>query len=231
MQQNLFAPYTLQIRNKYPKLQGMISRWITNEIKKKIGQVPAVVLLGARQVGKTTLAHTMAKGIDSVYLDLEAPEDLFKLSDPGAFLSTHSDKLIILDEIQRVPDLFPVLRGLIDKNREQGRKSGQFLLLGSASMDLMRQSSESLAGRISYIYMGGLNVIETGSESNTIHKLWVRGGFPESFLADGDTMAMDWLEDLIRTYLERDLPQLGFRVPAIRMRRLWTMLAHYRVNQ
>ncbi|BBO85453.1 ATPase [Desulfosarcina ovata subsp. sediminis] len=207
-------------------MQGMIPRWITNEIKKKIAQVPAVALLGARQVGKTTLAKTIAKGLDSVYLDLEAPEDLLKLRDPAIFLRGHSDKLVILDEIQRAPDLFPVLRGLIDKNREQGRKSGQFLFLGSASMDLMRQTSESLAGRISYIYMGGLNVIETGHQSQTIHKLWVRGGFPESYLAADDNIAMDWLEDLIRTYLERDLPQLGYRVPAIRMRRLWTMLAH-----
>lgn len=204
----------------------MIPRWIANEIKKKIDQMPAVALLGARQTGKTTLAKTIAKGIDSVYLDLEAPEDLLKLSDPAAFLRNHSDKLVILDEIQRAPDLFPVLRGLIDKSRMRGRKSGQFLFLGSASMDLMRQTSESLAGRISYVYMGGLNVIETGDESNTIHKLWVRGGFPESYLAADDAMAMDWLEDLIRTYLERDLPQLGFRVPATRMRRLWTMLAH-----
>ncbi len=204
----------------------MISRWITNEIKKKIAQVPAVALLGPRQVGKTTLAKAIAKGLDSVYLDLEAPEDLLKLSDPAVFLSVHSDKLVILDEIQRAPDLFPVLRGLIDKNREQGRSSGQFLFLGSASMDLMRQTSESLAGRISYSYMGGLNVIETGNEIKTIRKLWLRGGFPESYLAADDAMAMDWLEDLIRTYLERDLPQLGFRVPAIRMRRLWTMLAH-----
>ncbi|MFH0727814.1 MAG: ATP-binding protein [Pseudomonadota bacterium] len=204
----------------------MISRWITTEIKQKIAQVPAVALLGARQVGKTTLAKTIAKGLDSVYLDLEAPEDLLKLCDPAAFLGAHSDKLVILDEIQRAPDLFPVLRGLIDKNREQGRKAGQFLFLGSASMELMRQTSESLAGRISYIYMGGLNVIETGNESKIIHKLWLRGGFPESYLAADDAMAMDWLEDLIRTYLERDLPQLGFRVPAIRMRRLWTMLAH-----
>lgn len=194
--------------------------------KKRIAQVPAVALLGARQVGKTTLAKTIAKGMDSVYLDLEAPEDLLKLSDPAVFLRGHSDKLVILDEIQRAPDLFPVLRGLIDRNRQQGRKSGQFLFLGSASMDLMRQTYESLAGRISYIHMGGLNVIETGNESQTIHKLWVRGGFPESYLADDDAMAMDWLEDLIRTYLERDLPQLGFRVPAVRMRRLWTMLAH-----
>lgn len=204
----------------------MINRWVTNEIKKKLGQVPGIALLGARQVGKTTLAKAITKGLDSIYLDLEAPEDLFKLSDPAAFLSTHNDKLVILDEIQRVPDLFPVLRGLIDKNREQGRKAGQFLFLGSASMDLMQQTSESLAGRISYIHMGGLNVIETGRERETIHKLWARGGFPESFLAADDTIAMDWLEDLIRTYLERDLPQLGFRVPATRMRRLWTMLAH-----
>lgn len=204
----------------------MILRRVTDEIKRKIGQVPAVALLGARQVGKTTLAKTMAKKINSIYLDLEAPEDLFKLSDPGAFLNLHNDKLVILDEIQRMPDLFPVLRGLIDKNREQGRKSGQFLFLGSASMDLLRQSSESLAGRISYIHMGGLNITETGNEREMINKLWIRGGFPESFLAADDTIAMDWIEDLIRTCLERDLPQLGFRVPAIRMRRLWTMLAH-----
>jgi len=204
----------------------MIPRWIASEIRKKIGHVPAVALLGARQVGKTTLAKTIAKGLDSVYLDLEAPEDLLKLSDPAVFLRAHSDRLVILDEIQRAPDLFPALRGLIDKNREQGRKSGQFLFLGSASMDLMRQTSESLAGRISYIYMGGLNAIETGCEIETLQKLWVRGGFPESYLAADDAMAMDWLEDLIRSYLERDLPQLGFRVPAIRMRRLWTMLAH-----
>ncbi len=191
-----------------------------------MGQVPAVALLGARQVGKTTLAKAIAKQIDSVYLDLESPGDLLKLSDPAAFLNTQADKLVILDEIQRAPDLFPVLRGLIDKNRELGRKSGQFLFLGSASMDLMRQTSESLAGRISYIEMGGLNVLEAFGENKTIHKLWANGGFPESFLADDDAIAMDWLEDLIRTYLERDLPQLGFHVPAVRMRRLWTMLAH-----
>ncbi len=189
-------------------------------------QVPAVTLLGARQVGKTTLAKTIAKGLDSIYLDLEAPEDLLKLSDPAVFLRAYSEKLVILDEIQRAPDLFPVLRGIIDRNREKGRKSGQFLFLGSASMDLMRQTSESLAGRISYVYMGGLSVLETGKESQTTHKLWLRGGFPESYLAADDAQSMDWLEDLIRTYLERDLPQLGFRVPAIRMRRLWTMLAH-----
>lgn len=188
--------------------------------------MPAVALLGARQVGKTTLAKTIAKGRDAIYLDLEAPEDLLKLSDPSSFFHAHNDKLIILDEIQRAPDLFMVLRGIIDQNRQQGRSSGQFLLLGSASMDLLRQSSESLAGRIRYIEMGGLNVLEAGAEQAVRQKLWLRGGFPDSYLAADDDIAMDWLEDLIRTYMERDVPQMGFRVPAARLRRLWTMLAH-----
>lgn len=190
-------------------------------------RTPAVALLGARQVGKTTLAQAIAQDRTSIYLDLESPEDLVKLSDPTAFLSPHGDKLVILDEIQRSPDLFKVLRGLIDKNRQAGRKGEQFLLLGSASMDLLRQSSESLAGRISYIEMTGLNLLEVPAQKPAdIHKLWLRGGFPESFLANTDAFGMDWLEHLIRSYLERDIPQMGFRVPAARLRRLWTMLAH-----
>lgn len=204
----------------------MLGRQITQKLQTTIAQVPAVALLGARQVGKTTLAKTIAKDIDSIYLDLEAPEDLLKLSDPSSFLSTHADKLVILDEIQRSPELFPVLRGLIDKNREQGRRAGQFLLLGSASMDLMRQSSESLAGRISYLEMSGLNAAEIDGKQLERQTLWLRGGFPDSYLAADDDGAMDWLENLIRTYLERDIPQMGFRVPAARLRRLWTMLAH-----
>ena len=209
-----------------PKMQGMLERQITERLQATIAQVPAVALLGARQVGKTTLAKTIAKDIDSIYLDLEAPEDLLKLSDPTSFLSGHADKLVILDEIQRSPELFLVLRGLIDKSREQGRRAGQFLLLGSASMDLMRQSSESLAGRISYIEMGGLNLAEIDRNQQHRQTLWLRGGFPDSYLAADDDVAMDWLENLIRTYLERDIPQMGFRVPAARLRRLWTMLAH-----
>ena len=209
-----------------PKIQGMLERQITERLQATIAQVPAVALLGARQVGKTTLAKTIAKDIDSIYLDLEAPEDLLKLSDPTSFLSGHPDKLVILDEIQRSPELFLVLRGLIDKSREQGRRAGQFLLLGSASMDLMRQSSESLAGRISYIEMSGLNLAEIDRNQQHRQTLWLRGGFPDSYLAADDDVAMDWLENLIRTYLERDIPQMGFRVPAARLRRLWTMLAH-----
>jgi hypothetical protein len=205
----------------------MISRWITSRLEETMQRTPAVALLGARQVGKTTLAQAVAQDRDSIYLDLESPEDLVKLSDPTAFLSRYADKLVILDEIQRAPDLFQVLRGLIDKNRQAGRKGEQFLLLGSASIDLLRQSSESLAGRISYIEMTGLNLLEVPAQKSAdIQKLWLRGGFPESYLADSDTFCMDWLEQLIRTYLERDIPQMGFRVPASRLRRLWTMLAH-----
>lgn len=208
-------------------MQGMIGRWITGKLKQTMQHTPAVTLLGPRQVGKTTLAQTIAESGSALYLDLENPEDLLKLSDPSAFLSLHGDKLVIVDEIQRAPDLFMVLRGLIDKNRRAGRKGEHYLLLGSASMDLLRQSSESLAGRISYIELFGLNVLEVPTDKPVdIQKLWVRGGFPESYLADSDSLAMDWLENLIRTYLERDVPQMGFRVPAARLRRLWTMLAH-----
>ncbi|MGM0422801.1 MAG: ATP-binding protein [Pseudomonadota bacterium] len=207
-------------------MQGMLERWITNKLRKSLSQNPAVALLGARQIGKTTLAKTVSKDTKSLYLDLESPEDLLKLNDPVSFFSDHSDKLIILDEIQRAPDLFTVLRGIIDKNRENGRRNGQFLLLGSASMELLRQSSESLAGRISYLEMTGLNILEIQNTNDNRKKLWLRGGFPESYLAADNDAAMDWLEDLIRTYLERDIPQMGFRVPAARLRRLWTMLAH-----
>jgi uncharacterized protein len=208
-------------------MQGMLKRWIIDKVERTIQHTPAVVLLGPRQVGKTTLALTLAENRSALYLDLENPEDLLKLSDPYAFLSMHSDKLVIVDEIQRSPDLFMVLRGLIDKNRRMGRKGDQFLLLGSASIDLLRQSSESLAGRISYIELYGFNVLEVpSSEPEDIHRLWLLGGFPESYLAKNDSISMDWLENLIRTYLERDVPQMGFRVPAVRLRRLWTMLAH-----
>ena len=204
----------------------MLDRWITKTLEKNISRNPAVALLGARQIGKTTLAKHVAKDRDSIYLDLESPRDLLKLKDPISFLQLHNDKLIILDEIQRAPDLFMVLRGLIDENRQRGRDTSQFLLLGSASMDLLRQSSESLAGRINYIEMTGLNILEIGTEHRTIQNAWLRGGFPKSYLAEDDDMAMGWIEDLIRTYIERDIPQMGFNVPAQTLRRLWTMLAH-----
>ena len=205
-------------------MQGMLKRLITEYLQEEIDFTPAVALLGARQVGKTTLAKKIASQIPSIYLDLESPADLAKLIDPITFLQENSDKLIILDEIQRAPDLFAVLRGVIDNNRFAGKEGRQFLLLGSASMDLLRQSSESLAGRISYVYMSGLNILETGQENT--RTLWLRGGFPNSYLAKNDEVAMRRIENLVRTYLERDIPQMGFNVPAIRLRRLWTMLAH-----
>lgn len=205
----------------------MLKRWVTGKLEQTMRHTPAIALLGPRQIGKTTLAHAVAENRPALYLDLEAPEDLLKLSDPSPFLALHGDKLVIVDEIQRAPELFKVLRGLIDQNRRAGRKGEQYLVLGSASMDLLRQSSESLAGRISYIELAGLNVLEVPTTKlEEIQTLWLRGGFPESYLAETDSLAMDWLENLIRTYLERDVPQMGFRVLATRLRRLWTMLAH-----
>ncbi len=204
----------------------MINRFLTNQIKKAISKKPATALLGARQIGKTTLANLISEDYDSLYLDLESPEDLAKLQNPLEFLKIHSNKLVIIDEIQRRPDLFMVLRGLIDEGRRQGKTVGQYLILGSASIDLLRQSSESLAGRITYLELYGLNLLEVGSAADNQRKLWFRGGFPESYLETSDEESMDWLEDMIRTYLERDLPQMGFRIPATKLRRFWTMLAH-----
>ena len=204
----------------------MLNRLLIDKLTAGLDEMPSVALLGARQIGKTTLAKQLAGQTDSIYLDLQSPEDLVKLTDPANFLATHKDKLIILDEIQCQPDLFMTLRGLIDKNRAEGRKVNQFLLLGSASMDLLRQSSESLAGRIRHIDMGGINVLEIGANSKDIQNLWLRGGFPESTLNKTDARAMQWLEDFIRTYLERDIAQMGFNVSAVTMRNLWTMCAH-----
>lgn len=205
----------------------MLQRLIEKKLEEAIKRFPVVALLGPRQVGKTTLALEIVRRRDSIYLDLESPEDLLKLRDPVSFLSGNSEKLVVLDEIQRAPDLFMVLRGLIDENRRSGKKAEQFLLLGSATMDLLRQSSESLAGRISYVHMSGFNVLEAARAGlNDVYRLWLRGGFPDSYLASSDAESMEWLEMLIRTYLERDVPQMGFRVPASRLRRLWTMLAH-----
>ena len=204
----------------------MLKRHLKHKIITGLKNSPAVAILGPRQIGKTTIALEIARDIESIYLDLESPQDLAKLQDPVAYLSMHQDKLIILDEIQRVPGLFKVLRGLIDKNRRKGKANGKFLILGSASIDLIRQSSESLAGRIRYLELAGLNLFECQNTASDINKLWLRGGFPESYLAINNEVSVEWREDFIRTYLERDVPQLGSRIPATTLRRLWTMLAH-----
>lgn len=202
----------------------MIPRRLRAALASALDEVPAVALLGGRQAGKTTLALEVAKARPSVYLDLESESDRAKLADPELYLSQHAAKLVILDEIQRTPELFRSLRGLIDKGRRQGRGKGRFLVLGSASIDLLEQSSESLAGRIRYLELGPLDAGEVGRKR--LDALWLRGGFPESLLAASDAASLRWRIDFIRTYLERDIPQLGPRIPAETLRRLWTMLAH-----
>ena len=175
-------------------------------------------------MGKTTLAHRVAADREAVYLDLENPEDLALLSEPRASLANYADRLVILDEVQRLPGLFQTLRGLIDQYRRAGRGAGCFLLLGSSSPDLLRQSAESLAGRIAYRELGPLDLSETGPES--MDRLWLRGGFPSAWLAGSDAASFFWRRDLVRTYLERDIPVFDSRLPAETLRRLWTMLAH-----
>lgn len=202
----------------------MINRRITAELIERLDEAPALALLGPRQVGKTTLALEIGETRPSLYLDLESDADRARLSEPELYLASHEDKLVILDEVHRMPDLFQILRGVIDRGRRKGLRSGRFLLLGSASMDLLRQSGESLAGRISYLEMRPLDALEVpGYETE---RLWTRGGFPDSYLASSDRLSQRWRQDFIRTYLERDVPMLGPRIPAETLRRFWTMLAH-----
>src|ERR1700681_1193155 len=202
----------------------MLPRRLSARLNHLLSHSPAVVLLGPRQVGKTTLALEIGATRPSVYLDLEDEDERVKLSNPVRYLADHERDLVILDEVHRVPELFQRLRGVIDRGRRQGAKNGRFLLLGSAAMDLLRQSGESLAGRISYLELGPFDALEV--EPSTIETLWVRGGFPRSFLAHDDALSIEWRRNFIRTYLERDVPQFGSRVPAETLRRFWTMLAH-----
>lgn len=198
------------------------------KLKVLLSNFPVVAILGPRQVGKTTLAHRLAMDLKPtpLYLDLESPRDIAKLQEPEAYLETQYGRLIILDEIHRVPELFSVLRSVVDRRRLLGEKTGQFLILGSASLDLLKQSSESLAGRIVYEELQGFTVLEIPDAPDTISQLWVRGGFPDSFLAQTDADSLEWRLAFIRTYLERDIPQFGPRIPAETLRRFWTMLAH-----
>lgn len=203
---------------------GLVPRRLEQPVLQQLDRFPAVALLGPRQVGKTTLARQIAQQRGALMLDLESPADRAKLQEPELFLSRFGDQLLILDEVQRLPGLFEVLRGVIDAHRLDGRRNGQFLLLGSASVELIRQSSESLAGRICYLELGGLSVLELGAAAS--ERLWIRGGFPDSVQAPDDASSSLWREQFIRTYLERDIPQMGPRIPAETLRRFWTMLAH-----
>ena len=206
----------------------MIHRLAESQIRTALARAPAVVLLGPRQVGKTTLAQRVARDWPggAVYLDLERPADRLRLEDADTYLRAQSGKLVVLDEIHRLPGLFEVLRGLIDDRRAQGLRTGQFLLLGSAALDLMRQSSETLAGRIAYLDLPPLDAREAVADGRSLQTLWLRGGFPESLLAADDTASLDWRRDFIRSYLERDVPMFAPRLPAETLRRLWVMLAH-----
>ncbi|MDH7598222.1 MAG: ATP-binding protein [Sedimentisphaerales bacterium] len=195
-----------------------------SEVLKALDEVPAVCLVGPRQVGKTTLALAVAEQRRAVYLDLESEQDRAKLADPEAYLAQHLGELVILDELHRVPRLFPVLRGMIDRMRRQGKRAGGYLLLGSAGLGLLRQSGESLAGRVRFLELAPFSVLEPTGRS--LEELWLRGGFPESLLAASNSQSLRWRQDFIRTYLEREIPQFGPRVPAEALRRLWTMLAH-----
>ena len=209
-------------------MHGNVPRILEQSLQESLRDFPAVALLGPRQSGKTTLALEMVGGHTSaVYLDLERPSDLRKLADPELYFQTQrahqEDVLFCLDEIQRAPELFPVLRSLID---EEGR-NGQFLFLGSASRDLIRQTSETLAGRINFLELTPFLASEVDVDGlGGLTRYWLRGGFPRSFLADTDESSYVWRESFVRTFLERDIPQLGFDVPFGTVRRLWRMLAH-----
>lgn len=199
------------IRRKYEKL-------ILNDLK----NYPCVAILGPRQCGKSTLVLNLRETAKKIlYLDLEDPADLRKLDDPLLFFNRHQDEIICLDEIQRAPEIFPVLRSILDKNR----RNGQVIILGSASRDLIRQSSETLAGRISYIDLTPFLMSELEKTDGDLFKTWLRGGFPLSFLSPDDFNSMRWRKNFIRTFLERDIPQLGFSIPSKNIQRLWMICA------
>jgi len=202
-----------------------MNRSLAPQLQDALDHSPAVALLGPRQAGKTTLALELARERPAIYLDLESEQDRAKLAQPELYLADHLDTLVILDEVHRAPGLFPVLRGLIDRARREGRRSGRYLLLGSASLDLLKQSGETLAGRIAYLELTPFHVLEVGDRP--LDELWLRGGFPESLLAPDDAKSLRWRQDFIRAYLERDIPQFGPRIAAETLRRFWTMLAHH----
>ncbi len=206
----------------------MIARRLEVNIQEVLLRSASIALIGPRQVGKTTLALEVADRMPSVYLDLEDPLDLAKVRDITIFHRDNRDKLIILDEVQRLPEVFAPIRGIIDRERRTGKKTGLFLFLGSASIDLLKQSSESLAGRISYLELFPVDLLEYGdTDDKRLNTLWLRGGFPESLLSSSSRASLEWRKDFIRTYLERDIPLFGPRIPSETLGRFWTMLAHH----
>ncbi len=209
-------------------MDTLIPRTVETEVRERLQRTPAVVLLGPRQVGKTTLARRIARewAGAALYLDLERPVDRRKLDDADAWLRAAGRTLCVIDEVHRAPDLFAVLRGVIDDRRAAGDRAGHFLLLGSASLDLMRQTSESLAGRVAHVEMEPVTVGDAAAGDIDSDALWLRGGFPDSLTAPDDAESARWRADFIRSYLERDVPMFAPRLPAETLGRLWTMLAH-----
>ncbi len=213
----------------------MLNRRVNAQLAALLRANPVVALLGPRQVGKTTLARMVGDAMTrtSLYLDLERPSDRAKLADPELLLGRQGRKLTILDEVQRMPELFPVLRSLVDDRVRAGEKAGHFLVLGSASRDLLQQSSESLAGRIAYLQLAPftLDEVDRPRRRTDLERLWLRGGFPGSYLAHDDATSLSWREQFVQTYLTRDLPQLGLHLPSAQLGRLWAMLAHGQGDQ
>ena len=205
----------------------LIQRHAASIVQSALNRQAAVVLIGPRQVGKTTLARMLGEQRNALYLDLEDREDRAKLASPRLYLERFEDRLVILDEIHRMPELFQTLRGVIDEGRRKGKGIGRFLILGSASIDLLRQSGESLAGRIAYVELSPLTALEIDAQRPALEQLWLRGGFPNHYLAADDAESLALRRDFIRTYLERDVPLFGPRIPAETLDRLWTMLAHH----
>jgi len=204
----------------------LIQRHASSIVQSALDRQAAVALIGPRQVGKTTLARMIGERQNALYLDLEDREDRAKLASPRLYLERFEDRLVILDEIHRMPELFQTLRGIIDEGRRKGKGVGRFLVLGSASIDLLRQSGESLAGWIAYVSLTPLTALEIDAQRPAVERLWLRGGFPNHYLAADDAESLALRKDFIRTTLERDVPLFGPRIPAETLERLWTMLAH-----
>lgn len=205
-------------------MHDFIKRKVEDTVRQYLKIFPVVAVLGPRQCGKSTLVKTLAANWgDSVYLDLQNDTDLSKLDQPAYFFQSNDDKIICLDEIQLVPQLFSVLRSVVDSNRQNGK----FILLGSASRDLIQQTSESLAGRIGMVYLSPFTLNELNNlDGFSLNTFWLRGGFPDSYLAENDAFSKIWRDNFVKTFVERDIPQLGFQIPALQLKRLLTMCAH-----